>query len=355
MSTARLVSGSQLPKTPRLAPGRSVLWRSQDCVQLGLDATDAMVLDGLSPPLAALIEAMDGTSSATRLVTDAVAAGAVAEEAVAVIRQLQGAGLVTDDPEPPAEPGPAAVDAAAWSMRTRLPARELLRSRGAATVDIRGSGRIAVALSTALASSGVGRVRVDADGAVAARDRGTGYLAADVGRPRTEAAADVLARSVPDGRTGTAGTAGTADPDVVVLTDSVVCRPQPDLVTRAIPHLPTFAHEQLVTVGPLVAPGRTPCLRCLALQRAEADPVWPKLAAQLARAAPSSDVGCAQIAAGMAAEQVLGVLAGPTSGLPQPSSWGATVQLDPVTGRMRREVWSAHPDCGCGAAAAPAG
>ena len=71
------------------------------------------------------------------------------------------------------------------------------------------------------------------------------------------------------------------------------------------------------------------------------DPAWPKLAAQLIRVIPAAGLACTQLAAALTTEQVLATLAGPQAGLPTPPTWGATLQLDPVGGSLRR-LFGAH-------------
>ncbi len=46
-------------------------------------------------------------------------------------------------------------------------------------------------------------------------------------------------------------------------------------------HLPVVVDEDRVRVGPLVQPGRTPCLTCHDLHRADWDPAWPVLLHQM--------------------------------------------------------------------------
>lgn len=48
-----------------------------------------------------------------------------------------------------------------------------------------------------------------------------------------------------------------------------------------IPHLPVAFEPGQVTVGPLVVPGRTPCLACRDAADTDRDPAWPLLHAQL--------------------------------------------------------------------------
>ncbi len=344
-----LVTAPRLPRRPFFAPGRTVLWRAPDCVQVGVGTTHAVVVEGLSAPLATLLREMDGSRDADDLIADAVAAGADRVDVVAVIGDLQAAGLVRDEPGPRDGQRTALdVDLAVSSAHSGCSTAELVRVRREASVLVRGSGRVAVALATALAAAGVGRVVVDAAGIVAPADVGTGYLPCDVGRPRADAACDALLRASPGVRTCAEG--ARRPPHLVVLADSVVSDPDVaiDLVVRRRPHLAVHAHEGLAAVGPLVLPGRTSCLRCVELHRADQDPAWPKLAAQLTAAPPTADLACTQVAASLGAEQVLAALAGPEASS-RPPVWGATLELDPVRGVLHRRIWRVHPRCGCGA------
>ncbi|HEU0089692.1 MAG TPA: ThiF family adenylyltransferase [Pseudonocardiaceae bacterium] len=340
-----------LPARLRLAPGRPIVWRSPHSLQLGLDPHRAMVLDDLSDPLAALLRQMDGVRSTAELLAEAQRAGASPGEAVRMLTELHQAGLVQEAAAP--ERGPAcwhrtalATEATGWSVHTTCAPHEVLRRRHSAAVRVIGSGRVAVALVTALAAAGVGQLTVAAEGTVTVGDLGTGYRPDDLGRPRAAAALDVVRRAAPQAQLHE-----WHAPDLVVLTDVLV--PDPDLVTdlvaARVPHLIAYSVEGTVAVGPLVWPGRSSCLRCADLHRADLDLAWPKLAAQLVGQIPPAGVAVTLLTAALAAEQVLAALAGPDVGLPRPPTWGTTLELDPVRGRLRRHPRPAHPRCGCGA------
>ncbi len=342
---------TSLPERLRLAPGRATLWRSPTCLQLGLDQQRAMVLDDLPEPLAALLKRMDGVRSTAELLTEAQAAGSSRRDAITMLVDLHRCGLVQDasaaDDGPPGWHRVAlATEAADWSVHTTHPTQQVLRRRSEAAVRVRGSGRVTVAVATALAAAGVGHVAVAARGSVTAADLGTGYQPEDLGRSRAQAAADAVRRCAPGVSVATA-----RRPDLIVLCDMVV--PEPAMVTELlgtrIPHLIGYAHEGTAVVGPLVWPGRGSCLRCAQLHRADVDVAWPKLAAQLVGQIPTAGLACTQLAAALIAEQVLATIAGPTAGLPVPPTWGATLELDPVRGTVRRHPRPAHPRCGCGA------
>lgn len=342
---------TDLPARLRLAPGRAVLWRSPTCLQLGLDPHRAMVLDDLPEPLAALLRRLDGVRSTAELLTEAEAAGSPAGDGIAMLADLYQAGLVQDASA--ADNGPArwhrtalATEAAGWSVHTTHAGSDVLRRRRSAAVRVIGSGRVGVALATALAAAGVGQLCVEATGTVSPGDLGTGYLPGDLGRPRAAAAADAVRRAAPD-----VLVRDRQRPDLVVLTDVVV--PDPALATQLVairvPHLMACAFEGTATVGPLVWPGRSSCLYCAELHRADVDLAWPKLAAQLVGRIPAAGLAATLLAAALTAEQVLAALAGPGAGLPVPPTWGAALELDPVRGRLRRHPRPAHPRCGCGA------
>jgi bacteriocin biosynthesis cyclodehydratase domain-containing protein len=343
---------SELPERLRLAPGRAALWRSPTCLQLGLDHQRAMVLDNLPQPLATLLKRMDGIRSTAQLLTEAQAAGSSRQDALTMLVELHRYGLVQEvtaaDHGPPSWHRVAlATEAANWSVHTTHTTRHVLRQRRETAVRVVGSGRVTVAVATALASAGVGHVAVHACGPVTAADLGTGYQAGDLGRSRAEAAADAVRRCAPE-----VIITDRRRPDLIVLCDVLV--PEPAMVTELIgtriPHVIGYAHEGTAVVGPMVWPGRSSCLRCAELHRADMDIAWPKLAAQLVGQIPAAGLACTQLAAALITEQVLAALAGPTAGLPAPATWSAALELDPVRGSLRHHPRPAHPRCSCGAA-----
>lgn len=342
---------SELPERLRLAPGRAVLWRSPTALQLGLDPQRAMVLDNLPQPLAALLRQMDGIRSTAELLAEAEAAGSPPGDGFRMLTDLRRAGLVQDAAA--ADNGPAgwhrtalAAEAASWSVHTTHTPSDVLRRRRAATVRVIGSGRMAVALASALAAAGVGQLAVEATGTVSAGDLGTGYLPEDLSKPRAAAAAAAVRRAAPNVRVR-----DQPVPDLVVLTDVPVPDPAvvTELVASRVPHLMGYTLEGRAVVGPLVWPGRTGCLHCAELHRADADLAWPKLAAQLVGRIPAAGLAATLLATALSAEQVLAALAGPGAGLPVPPTWGAVLELDAVRGRFHRHLRPPHPRCGCGA------
>ncbi|TFV64594.1 thiamine biosynthesis protein ThiF, partial [Blastococcus sp. CT_GayMR20] len=227
------------------------------------------------------------------------------------------------------------------------------RARRNAVVVVDGATRVGTPLAAVLAASGVGRVSITDAGVTGAGDAVVGGLsAADEGRPRVLAAADAVRRANPltDLRPLPAGAA----PDLVVLarpwaaSDPLVAGHR----RAGVPHLVATVRGETGVVGPLVVPGATSCLRCGDLHRRDADPRWPRLAAQLTAAEPppsGATVTCVLTAA-VAALQVLAFLDGTAA----PAALEATLELRPPDLLPRLRWWPAHPACDCGAPSAVA-
>jgi len=140
--------------------------------------------------------------------------------------------------------------------------------------------------------------------------------------------------------------------DLAVLAATLV--PDPNLVNALMasrtPHLAVRVREGVGIVGPLVLPGRTSCLNCADLHRADQDPAWPVIATQLAGRPASTDVLFATGTAALAVVQTLESLIYVRGrDLAPPPVLNATLELDLVTGVAERRSWYPHPDCQCAA------
>jgi hypothetical protein len=335
-----------------LLPAGTPLLRDDDALQVGgVDSTDGVLVRPAGSDLTALLRSLDGRRSQRAVLADAARAGLDPTAVTGVLDGLRAAGLVTDfDPADllAADTGPAATARTA----TELAAVGNRRARCAAAVVVEGATRVGTPLAAVLAASGVGRVSVRDTGLTTAGDAVVGGLtAADEGRPRSLAAADAVRRANPltDLRPLPAG----SSPDLVVLTGAwAASDPLVAALHRSgVPHMVATVRGETGVVGPLVLPGLTSCLRCADLHRRDADPRWPRLAAQLTATVPppsGATVTCLFTAV-TAAVQVLAHL--DASGAPAALDATLELRLPDLLPRLRR--WSAHPACGCGAA--PAG
>lgn len=135
------------------------------------------------------------------------------------------------------------------------------------------------------------------------------------------------------------------DLDVVVVTEPHAAHPAryQRLLGLGVPHLPMVVREADMVVGPFVRPGRSACVTCVDLARADADREWPALVAQLRRSAePTHETTLAAVAAATAAGQVLAQLDGH-----RPAAVGACLEIALPAGLPRARPVEPHPRCGC--------
>ncbi|MDX3195484.1 ThiF family adenylyltransferase [Streptomyces sp. MN03-5084-2B] len=329
-----------LPAHPALLPGLTVLERGPREIQIGLDPRHGVIVENLSPHLIAKLRALDGSNPVDRLL---LAESEHSGQLRTLLRQLTALGLVTDagradGPGFRGEPG-------LWSLRARHHQPAMADRRRAAAVSVHGEGRVAVAAAVLLANAGIGHVELQVPGTVTEHDLGSGLTAADLGRPRRQALADLLRRVDPEVRVTRLH---DRYPDLALLTDAVV--PAPELVAElmgdGVPHLAARVRDGTGIVGPLVVPGRSSCLRCADLHRTELDPCWPRVAGQLAGRHQRPDLGAVQSCASLAVAQAMRLL---SPSAPAPPAWNATLEIDAFAGRIRHRRWPPHPRCRCGA------
>ncbi|MGC5167179.1 thiamine biosynthesis protein ThiF [Luteimicrobium sp. DT211] len=331
----------------RLRPELEVLWRSTGELQLGSDPRTAVRLEGLAPHETRWLS----TTGDKPLLASAARAGVDRARARDLVAALERAG-VTSRPRrsaPVTAPGAGAGDAPALGAVHARPGHEVLERRAERSVLVAGTGRTGAGVAQALAAAGVGTLLLHDARPVLGTDVGVGGLVlADVGRRRDAAVAAHVAASSPATAVRTGADATSGDPDLVVL----VSHRAPDvaratrLVGAGTDHLAVVIEEAGAVVGPLVVPGRGPCLRCVDLHHRDADSRWPTMAVQLRQryegaAAPEETV-TATTAAALAAGQVLAHLDGlPTTAL----AASLEVRLPAAVPRIRR--WHPHPRCGC--------
>jgi hypothetical protein len=339
---------------PALLPAHPQLWRDPATLQLGRSGGRAAVVRGLDPTLRAVVELLDGTYDRATVLAAAQVQGCDPARAEALVELLVGAGLVDDAGQDRApllglradERERLTADLASLALLRSDGGLPALALRREVQVLVVGAGRIGAPLAVALATAGIGAVDVVDDEVTRPQDTGVGGLGLrDVGRPRGQAVRELLHRAAPS-----LSRLPVVRPGLVVLAsgrDDVRERAR-RLVLDGTAHLLVEVREATGIVGPLVLPGRTPCLRCLDLTRSDLDPSWPVLAHQLPAAGDGAH-GCdgplALAVAAQAAMQVLAMADGTTA----PASLGGTLEMALPDWRWRRRTWPLHPDCGCAA------
>jgi bacteriocin biosynthesis cyclodehydratase domain-containing protein len=336
-----------------LLPAATPLLRDTDgTVQVGgVDAGDGVLLDADGAGVAALLRGLDGRRAQRTVLDEAARDGLDTGVVAHVLEGLRAAGLLVDLDAADllaADAGPAATARTAAELPAALARPGGWRARRQSVVVVEGATRVGAPLAAMLAASGIGRVSVRDAGITAAGDAVVGGLsAADEGRPRSLAAADAVRRANP--LTDLRPLPSDAADLVVLARPWAASDPLTAGLHRSgVPHLVATVRGQTGVVGPLVVPGVTSCLHCADLYRRDAEPRWPRLAAQLTAAEPppsGATVTCLLTAA-TAALQVLAYLDGSAA----PGVLEATIELRPphLTPRVRR--WPPHPACTCGAA-----
>lgn len=305
----------RLPERLALAPHHLVLARGPGSCQVGTGPDRARVLDGLSPDLLAMLDRlMSGPCPVATLLDLAGPRGPAAGLLVA----LRADGLLIDP------------DAGR-------------RARSSSLVVVHGDGPLAVAVALGLARAGVGQVHPRVTGTAGPDDVAAGLPRRAAGRDRGPALIRLLAAECPD--TATGPPASVPPPDLVLLTGAAAV-PEPGHVVE---HLPVTLRDGRGVVGPLVLPGRSPCLRCVERTRTDREPGWSLIAAQLAVRTPTAAPHTVTATAGLAVGQALAALEGPARGDPAPASLGASLELDPHTATITVRTWTVHPACRCGA------
>lgn len=341
---------------PRLRPGIPVL-RRPGGVQIGFDSPGATVISGPGPGLARWLTLLDGTRGVSELHRCGARLDLDPDHLRRVLERLAVSGLLSDDP-----------DGATHRWRVRLigagrlgrAVARLLVSADLAEIELVDDDPVD---RTLYPGSAVGRqamalhAELTADRCRAARGEGNRPHPARSHQTVTQQSRPVrisagspwsTISSATDHRTGSDL---LATPDItVVASDRLdVDRMLTDALLRADqPHLLARSTWDGVVVGPLVVPGRTPCVRCTDLVRCELDPDWPALLSQLCRTSGTASEPQLGWAAGVTVTQVLGALhALVDTERGWPESAGATMELcrDSI---QRRRSWPRHPSCGCG-------
>jgi hypothetical protein len=307
---------------PQLAPYAPVIQRATDEVQVGIDPDTALVFRG--PGFRTLLNLLDGSSPTSAIKRGGRAAGLTSDQVIAALEALAAAGLLRESGSAPYTDS--------TSPRVRLI----------------GAGAVGCQLSRLLLVSGLGRLYVydneppdlalySTAGVLPSRSEALRSALADVGSSVSSAQ-----------RISTLSHWSKPETTPLDLTIIATDRPEPDrvisehLVGNDEPHLVVRCWGNGVSVGPLVVPGKTSCLRCADLCRTDADPLWPVVLRQLSRLQIETPPTLLAWAASIAAAQSLAFLHGEL-----PESAGSTMELTwpHFVTRLRR--WPAHRNCGC--------
>jgi len=282
-------------------------------VQIGIDPRRAVAISGTSGA-ADVIRLLDGSRDTDQLIAEAAQRGVPAAVTERIIGLLAAAGVIVDFPseilrimQPELRQQLTPVLAtASLSAQDGDGGASLLARRSSCTVEVSGRGSVAALIADLLTRSGMAAAWPS----------------------------DGLRRASPA--------------DLLVLVGRPSLDETTELLRKRQSYLAVYAGEAIGVVGPLVRPGLTACLRCIDLARAQRDPAWPLILAQLAaRSAdpPACDAVLATSVAAQAAAQVLAFA--DRVQLPQ-ATVNATLELVLPSWQWRRRSWPPHPACICG-------
>lgn len=339
---------------PRIKNGVRVL----DDSKTGHGAFVGTALGGIflvDSALIPVIRAMDGTSTILALAKNGLVE---LNQVRAAVRQLQAANLLTllssESPVPN-------LNQTLLHLRERMRPEENLTqwragrsSDEAATIWARkefailifGTSRVAMTLLSLLQASGFSQTKVISDSPISPISPreicGLSVRLSEIGMARGEAATQI-------NRNGAlfAPTAKTFPkiPSLIIATQIV----QPDYIQRwmseSVPHLQiSGAYESMVDIGPLVMPGVSPCLRCVAITKYGTDQLRAQLeiAATLERP-PELAAGAVAHLSGMVGLFVCELADTKSSAL-----IGKSIRINLLNpGNPEHSYWQPHPFCGC--------
>jgi bacteriocin biosynthesis cyclodehydratase domain-containing protein len=334
---------------PVLKPALRRLWRDPSTLQLGISGPHAVVLAGLTPTDRSVLALLDGSRDIDGVLDAADTMGVERASAQRLLATLDQVGALDDAAVPAPTRGEddrqrLEPDLLALSLRHRGAgaAASVLERRRHAVVAVHGAGRVGAEAAMLLAAAGVGTLACLDETPLRLSDVSPGGLPRIVNGTRGSITALRAHRFTAMARTTTT----RPDRATLALLTPASSEALPEIVTgvRDEPHLLAYVRETVGVVGPLVIPGETPCLRCLALARGERDPHWPLLSAQLIGEPVTEpcEVALAALVASLAALQALAFLDGDS-----PLSPGRVLEYDATNGTLRSRTVGVHPACGC--------
>jgi hypothetical protein len=302
---------------PKLRQQTPVLHRSADELQVGIDSDTALIFS--EPKLSSVLLALDGAHHIRDIRDAGAAAGLRADEVDEAVRILDDANMLLE----------------AGCTSSSSEARQSVR--------LIGVGPLSVAIARLLAQSRLGRLwLVDSDPKQDNDEPPDGVRAGRSERLRACLTSE-FQMQVAIVNHWSRPSSAEVDLTVVVSdaaeADRLVAE---DLVRMGQPHLIVRSGGDFLTVGPLVVPGRTACLRCTDLTRRDADRAWPALLDQLTRLRLPTPPALSAWAACITVTQTLAFLRGGT-----PEAGGSTLELSQHDLVTRRRTWAMHPNCDC--------
>lgn len=337
--------------TLRIDPRYPVVWRSPSSVQIGVDSP-VIRLSSVNRADECLLAAL--RRGTTRRALDAIgsAAGASLAQVGSFLNRVSGALIPQrfDD-------APEGADAPAGTLNAHALEGKRITVSGApaATDEISRAFRLLGAIVAPGAIVTPGAIAVP--GAIVTPGASVGTtspaLQTDSAAPSSLATPiNPAAPNNPIAQTTGRGQGSRREQDsrpelaIVVSAFTVLPATADHWLRRDVPHLAVVFGDSRVSVGPLVVPGRGPCLNCITRWRTEDDAAWPAIAGQLMHQSASADnrLTIFAVLPVVIRAAIAGVSADPEAAV---ALGGLRTVISAEDGECQTERIRQHPDCLC--------
>jgi hypothetical protein len=345
----------------RINKAQPALWRDPNTIQIGF-GNNSVAIEELSISQQQIIEALySGVVEGQQEVLDETfkAAKGTTQDLIARLGSVMEAKESSSNKFGPwqelafAELARAALD---YDVNPEM----VLAERWQRTVHIDQLDKSGSVLAKVLFASGVGKVVTHDDGRVLNTDLGElGYSKDDLGKSRFETFKQELQRLSLPQETKNRFLDLNIKPSkalkisFAITMGHIATRPSTYIrwLNRDVPHLNIIFDMNETKISPIIIPGETPCLNCLAEYEVDKDPAWPALASQLIDLPRTRDDSASLLAAtGLALRATLRHLdksAGFKVSNDEENEYSLGYLLDYATGNVERTKYSFHKLCNC--------
>lgn len=336
-------------------------WRDPNTIQIGLDA-NSVIIENLTLSQQQIIAALySGVVDGQQEVLDQTYK-AEAGTAQSLINKLSP--LIEKSETVSSSYGPwqqlAFAELARAALDYEVNPEMILAERWQSVVHIDQIDKAGFLLTKALLASGVGKVVTHDDGIILNTDLGElGFTREDLGKSRIQ----VVRAELPKLLLAESKTARFLDlsekgnkslkVSFAITVGHLVTRPATYIrwLNRDTPHINITYNLYDCQISPIVVPGQTPCLNCLAEYKVDVDPAWPAIASQLLDLPRTRDDSSALLtSAGLALRSILRHLdesAGFTIADDIDSEFKLGYNIDYKTGNVSRTRYDFHKLCNC--------
>ena len=345
----------------RIIKGQPVIWRDPNTLQIGLDQ-NKIVIENLSLAQQQIIDALySGVLDLQQEVLDEMfkADHGTTNQLIAKLTSVMENSETVSSAHGDWQQL-AFAELCRVALDYEVNPEMVLAERWQRVVHIDQLDKTGVLLTKGLLASGVGKVVTHDDGKVLTTDLGElGFGRESKGQARFELVKEELERlSLPQSKTPrfvNLSFKPTKDLKIsfAVTVGHLATPPATYLrwLNRDVPHLNINFDLLEAQISPIVIPGATPCLNCLAESKVDEDPAWPVIASQLIDMPRTRDDSASLLTVtGLALRAILRHLdeaAGFTVPSDSEKQFREGYRLEYSTGNVYRTQFEFHTLCNC--------